>query len=141
MEPNNNNPNKNNSVFDNCIESLKIYKQIVDLIYYTEMITLKFPRFEKWGIVAKLKNETYDAAKNVISAYKAYEISEKIKYLNLLDGDLKMIKILVRVCRKRNYINSKNYRAWSRKLFIIGNLLGGWINSCRNRSKNVLMKN
>ena len=50
--------------------------------------------------------------------------------LKLLDVDLKVLKVLVRVSYKNKYINIKNYTAWSKKITNIGNLLGGWINSC-----------
>ena len=112
------------------VEELIIYKQFIELIYYTEMITEKYPKVEKMGLVSNIKNNTYDGLKNVISAYKYYEKKDKLKFLNNLDINLKMIKVLVRISHKRKYISHKNYEAWSKKINNIGNLLGGWINSC-----------
>jgi hypothetical protein len=112
------------------IEELIIYNQYMQLILYTEMITEKYPRIERLNIVARIKRVTYDGLSNLIYAYKVYDKSDKLKFLNMLDANLKMIKALIRVSRKRKYINGRNYAAWSTKLFNIGNLLGGWINSC-----------
>ena len=72
----------------------------------------------------------YNIDKNILIAYKVYDKSEKLKFLNNLDINLKMIKALIRISHKRKYINHKNYEAWSKKLNNIGILLGGWINSC-----------
>ena len=115
------------------VELLMIYKQYIELIYYTEMITEKYPKIEKLAIVTTIKNTTYDGIKNIISAYKVYDKLEKIKYLNALDCDIKFLKVLIRVSYKRKYINSKNWNAWVKKLSNIGNLLGGWINSCQKK--------
>lgn len=47
-----------------------------------------------------------------------------------LDNVLKTMQVLVRISYNNKYINNKNYEAWSRKIYNVGNLLGGWINSC-----------
>ena len=112
------------------VEDLGIYRQFIILIYYTEMITRKYPKYEKDSLVAKIKNETYDGLKCIISAYRFYEKSDKLRELNKLDAILKTIKVLVRVSYKSKYINVRNYEAWNRKLYNIGNLLGGWFNIC-----------
>ena len=112
------------------VEELKIYKQYIELIYYTEMILEKYPKCEKLSLVSNIKNETYEGLKNILCAYKFYDKSDKLKYLNNLDVNLKMIKVLIRVSHKRKYINHKNYESWSKKLNNIGSLLGGWIISC-----------
>lgn len=112
------------------LEELMIYKQYLELIYYTEMITEKYPKIEKYSLVSTIKNNTYSGMKIIINAQKEYEIRKRIKYLNELDIILKMLKVLIRISYKRKYISSKNYAAWSKKITNIGNLLGGWINSC-----------
>ena len=114
----------------NDLESLIIYKQYMELIYYTEKITLKYPKSEKLSLVSNIKNNTYHGMKNIILAQKEYNKSRRIMILNNLDTDLKMLKVLIRISYKNKYINSKNYAAWSKKIFNISNLLGGWIKSC-----------
>ena len=37
------------------VEELVIYKQFMELIYYTEMITEKFPKVEKYSLVPEIK--------------------------------------------------------------------------------------
>ena len=112
------------------LEGLMIYKQFVELIYYTEMITMKYPKREKLSLVTQIKNNTYNGMKNIILAQKEFNKSKRVIILNELDVDLKMLKVLIRVSYKSKYISSKNYSAWSKKIFNISNLLGAWIKSC-----------
>lgn len=115
------------------VEELIIYKQYIELLYYTELITEKFPKSEKLSLVATIKSTSYDGIKKIIEAYKAYTKEEKIAYLSSLDSDLKFLKVLVRISYKRKYITHNNHTAWVKKLTNICNLLGGWIKACQRR--------
>lgn len=115
------------------VEDLIIYKQYLEMIYYTEMITEKYPKVEKNSIVSTIKNNTYNGMYIILKAFKEYDKIKKIQYLNELDTIMKFLKVLVRISYKRKYINNTNYSAWSKKITNICNLLGGWINSCQKR--------
>ena len=119
--------NKNNK---DEIENLKIYGKYLDLLSYTEMILKKFPKSERFALASEIKLVTYAGMEQIIYAFKFYDRTKKIEALNILDVKLKMLKVLIRISYKAKYITVQNYRAWSTKLFNIGNLLGGWINSC-----------
>ena len=112
------------------IESMRIYGKYLDLISYTEMILKKFPKCERFALASQIKLVTYEGMEIVIRAFKMYDKTKKLSYLNELDVKLKMLKVLIRISYKAKYITVQNYRAWSNKLFNIGNLTGGWINSC-----------
>lgn len=115
------------------VEELIIYKQYIELIYYTEMITEKYPKSEKLALVTTIKNTTYNGIKNIIDAYKQYDKNGKLKYLSILDGNLKFLKVLVRISYRKKHITNNNYKAWSKKITNIGNLLGGWVKACQRR--------
>ena len=112
------------------IESMRIYGKYLDLISYTEMILKKFPKCERFALASQIKLVTYEGMEIVIRAFKMYDKTKKLSYLNELDVKLKMLKVLIRISYKAKYITVQNYRAWGNKLFNIGNLTGGWINSC-----------
>ena len=112
------------------IEGLTIYGKYLDLISYTEMILKKYPKSERFALATFTKNKTYEGMESIIYAFKCYDRAQKFNYLNEIDIKLKMIKVLIRVAFKNKYITVQNYRAWSNKLFHVGNLLGAWINSC-----------
>lgn len=111
----------------NDVEGLMIYKQYMELIYYMENIVLKYPKC----LVGNIKNNTYLGMKKIIMANKEFNKGKRINILNDLDTDMKILKVLIMLSYKKKYINGNNYRAWSKKISNIGNLLGGWIKSCR----------
>ena len=115
----------------NSLEELKIYQYYVDLYFYTYNITCKYPKIEKYGLVSDIKNVTCKGLENLITAQKEYNISKRLEYLNNMDSNLKVIKVLIRISCKFKYINNKNYGAWSRKLTTVANLLNGWIKQCQ----------
>ena len=81
------------------LESLMIYKQYMELIYYTENIVKKYPKNEKNSLVASIKNTTYDGMKDIIKAQKEKDKSKRLFYLNELDMYIKhklKIKYVIR---------------------------------------------
>lgn len=88
-----------------------IYKQYVELIYYTEQLLKKYPKSERFSICNHIKNNTYSGMKNIIIAYKKYKREEKLDALNDLDINLKMLKILIRISKRNKYINNNYYCA------------------------------
>lgn len=52
------------------VEDLIIYKQYLELIYYVESITEKYPKSVKLSLVAQIKNNTYDGMKCILLAFK-----------------------------------------------------------------------
>ncbi len=112
------------------LEKLIIYKQYVEMTYYMLNIVLKFPEKENYSLVQDIKNATYDGLKNIIYAQKEYNKRTRLSYLNQLDANLKLLKVLIRVSHKKKYINSKNYLAWSKKIANLSNLMAGWMRAC-----------
>ena len=115
----------------NDLEGLMIYKQYLELIYYMENITLKYPKYERDGLVFRIKNITYDGIKDIIYANKEFNKGKRVIILNNLDVNLKMLKVMIRVSYKKRYISIRNYNAWSKKIYNINNLMLGWIKSCQ----------
>ena len=115
----------------NELEELMIYKQYLELMYYTNMIIKKFPKSERFILCKDIKERTNDGLELILYTYKSFDRKQKLKYLNELDVKLKFLKVLIRVAFKNRYISKKNYDAWSRKITNITNLMGGWIKQCR----------
>ena len=54
------------------VEDLVIYKQFIELIYYTESILMKFPKCERFALASTIKNTTYEGMRYVLNAFKEY---------------------------------------------------------------------
>ena len=94
-----------------------------------------YPFLEHYTSTAEEKHAlenkiTYNGMRKIILANKEFNKNKRIIILNEIDVELKMLKVMIRVSYRKKYINSKNYSAWSKKIYNIGNLLGGWIKSC-----------
>ena len=101
------------------VEGLLIYRQYIEMIIYTTTLLLKYPKSERYGLSADVREAIYDGLKDILH------------YLFELDVQLKFIKALARISYRKKYISNKNYSVWCKKLYNLGNLLGGWIASCQ----------
>jgi len=90
------------------VEDLLIYKQYLELIYYIEGILIKYPKTEKNNLCIQIKFNTYNGIKLIIKAQKLKDNKIRLRVLGELDVCLKMQKVLIRVSKKKNYINVKN---------------------------------
>lgn len=109
------------------VEELLIYKANFNLIYYTEMIVRKFPKVENNFLVKDIRGICFENQKLIIKTYKEINRAKKIYYLNEIDCNLKMLKVMIRVSYKKKYISVKNYGAWAKNITNVNNLLYGWL--------------
>lgn len=109
---------------------LQIYRVYMDLIVYSNDLVRKYPKSERFALVQEIKTSLYNGLRNLMYAIKLYNKQDKLKKLNELDVELRLLKTQVRLSYKYKYISTQNYTTWSEKITNICNMLGGWINSC-----------
>lgn len=112
-------------------DKLLIYQKVTNLIYYSKNLLNKYPKSERFDLCTDIKNILYTTLRNIIFAWKAYENKEKLKYLRIVDVDLMVLKSLITISYKYQYITQKNYMVWCNHVSEIGKLVGGWIKSCQ----------
>jgi len=111
-------------------KELLIYQKQIDLIGYAYNLLRKYPKHEKYAMVVQIKNSLFDALRHIIRANKIYrDTPARLSMLNMLDAELQIQKVLVRMSHENCFISNKNYMEWSRRLDEIGRILGGWIKS------------
>lgn len=109
------------------INSLIIYKSMINLIYYSESLLKKYPKIERNMLVNDIRSINYEIIKLIIRGYKEINKSKKYYYLNEIDVNLKLYMVYIRISYKSRYINSRNYGSWSRMITNVSNLLYGWL--------------
>ena len=114
------------------IETVLLYKINFDMIYYSEMLLTKFPKYERNQLVKNIRDTNFEIMRFIIKAYKEPSKSKKIYYLNEIDVNLKMLKVYVRIAYKKKYISSRNYGAYSRKITNVNNVLLSWFSRVKN---------
>lgn len=113
--------------------NLVIYQKYLDLIYYANDLVRKYPKCEQFALVKEIKVSLYNGLRYMMYAIKSYNKQDKIKSLNELDIQLKLLKVHCRLSFKYKYISMQNYQTWSNHITDICNMLGGWITSCQKR--------
>lgn len=110
--------------------NLQIYKHYINLISYSNDLVRKFPKSEKFVLVQEIKQSLYSGLRFLMYAIKIFNKQEKLKYLNSLDVEIRLLKTHIRLAYKYKYISLQNYTSWSEQITNICNMLGGWITSC-----------
>jgi hypothetical protein len=107
-----------------------IIKKYQEMMLYVYNLLKKYPNSEKFALASETKKCLFEAFELLLWAKKQYSKNTRLKYLSEVDIKLSCLKIYVRLAVKNEYINARNYRAWSYKITNISNMLGGWINEC-----------
>lgn len=110
---------------------LIIYEKFVMLIYYSKNLLNKYPKSERFDLCTDIKQLLYKDLKHIVFAWKEYSNTEKLKHLRQADVDLVVLKALIRISYKYEYITQKNYMTWNEMVSEIGRLIGGWIKTCQ----------
>lgn len=119
----------------NKVESISIYNNHLDLVYYSYEILKKFPKSEKEVLSKNIREVLLDIYVNIINAYDENKIDEKIRILKKISTSIKVIEFYIRLSYKQKYISSQNYGAWSRKVLNVNKHLSNWITACQKRLK------
>lgn len=116
---------------ENKIEEkeLLIAKKFTNLYYYAYTLFDKYPKFERFGLVADMKNSLNTTLRYIFYAQKVQN-KLKLDYLNKIDAELLYLRFAVRLSHSKKYITDDNYVHFSTLIAEIGKMLGGWIKAC-----------
>lgn len=93
---------------------------------YMLEIIMKMPRTEKFNIGNEFKTVMYKVLENILYINKIH-ISKRLYYLNLIDAQLNVQRIMIRIMEKNRWIDTKKYKVSMELLYEIGKILGGLI--------------
>ncbi len=95
--------------------------------YMLEIVLLKLPRTEKYSIGTEFKSVMYDTLKDIIFIEKIVP-KERLYYLNKIDANLNVQRILLRIMKKNKWIDEKRFNYVMNTLIReVGSILGGLI--------------
>lgn len=104
---------------------LLTYQKMTNLIYYSKNLLNKYPKSERFDLCSDIKNLLYKILRNIIFAWKVFKVEDKLRYLNEVDVDLIVLKSMITISYKYQYISQKNYMVWGEQVNEIGRLVGG----------------
>ena len=105
-------------------DKLVLIPKIENYIEYILNILLKLPRIEKFNIGNEYKRSIYAMLKNAIYINK---VENKIEYLNIIDAELALERIYLRIMLKNRWIDEKKFKVAMKLISEIGKIVGGLI--------------
>lgn len=117
------NKNEKNSKENNILSLIPKAEKYIQ--YIIEMI-IKIPRTEKYSIGTEYKLSIYRMLTNIVGLSKTEE-SNKINCLNIIDIELNLQRIYLRIMYKNGWINDKKLNTCMEQIYEIGKILGGLV--------------
>lgn len=93
-------------------------------IQYMLEIIIKLPRTEKFSIGNEYKQSMYKMLENILMLSKVID-SEKINYINMIDAQLNVQRILLRIMYKNKWIDEKKFNYVIELIYELGKIIGG----------------
>ncbi len=106
------------------IYDLKLYKETYNFILWLYPEIKKFPKSDKFTLGEHIKKATNLFFKNQVSILKNYNRKE-----NLLNADIHLeeLRLNIRLCKDLKLLSFNKYEVASKKLDLLGKMLGGLI--------------
>lgn len=93
-------------------------------IQYMLEIIIKLPRTEKFSIGTEYKQCMYKMLENILLLSKI-EATQKINYINIIDSELNVQRILLRIMYKNHWIDEKKFNYVIEQIYEMGKIIGG----------------
>lgn len=107
-------------------EELILIPKYEKYMQYMIEVIIKMPRTEKFNIGNEFKNVMYKMLENILYINKV-EDSKRLYYLNLIDAELNIQRIMIRIMQKNKWIDDKKFKVSMDLLYEIGKITGGLI--------------
>ena len=93
-------------------------------IQYMLEIIMKLPRTEKFSIGNEYKQSMYKMLENILMLSKVID-TEEINYINVIDAQLNVQRILLRIMYKNKWIDEKKFNYVIELIYELGKIIGG----------------
>ena len=93
-------------------------------IQYMLEIIMKLPRTEKFSIGNEYKQSMYKMLENILMLSKVID-TEKINYIKVIDAQLNVQRILLRIMYKNKWIDEKKFNYVIELIYELGKIIGG----------------
>ena len=91
--------------------------------YILEML-IKLPRIEKYSIGTIFKSSVYKTMEYILYVDKISK-EGKLDYINKIDAELMLQRILLRIMQKERWIDNKKFNVSMEMMYELGKLVGG----------------
>lgn len=107
-------------------KKLEIIPKLEKYVQYMLEIIIKLPRTEKFSIGNEYKTSMYKTI-NYIMYLNKIEESKCLYYTNMVDAELNVQRIFLRIMYKNKWIDEKKFNIAISEIYELGKILGGLI--------------
>lgn len=105
------------------MENLIVYQKMLELTEYTYIALRQFPKSEKFGLAADIKNQIYVVLKLIIRANKRYF---KKTTMQDMDTEHEVLRRQIEMAKTLKFLPFKKFAILIEKVDEVGRLIGGW---------------
>ena len=105
-------------------KELTLIQKSEKYIQYMLEVIMKLPRTEKFSIGNEYKQSMYKMLENILMLSKVID-TEKINYINVIDAQLNVQRILLRIMYKNKWIDEKKFNYVIELIYELGKIIGG----------------
>ena len=114
---------------------LQLIPKTEKYIQYMIELIIKIPRTEKYSIGTEYKTSMYKMLSNIMCIQKISNIDKIVDLLNMIDAELNLQRIYLRIMYKNRFIDKKKLEVSMELIYEIGKILGGLIKFYVKNSK------
>lgn len=107
-------------------KKLELIPKLEKYIQYMIEVIIKLPRTEKFSIGNEYKTSMYRTI-NYVMILNKIEESKCLDYTNMIDAEINLQRIYLRIMHKNRWIDDKKLRVSMEQIYEIGKILGGLI--------------
>lgn len=106
---------------------LKVYRKTEELLYKVYPRLVNYPKSEKFSLCERIKNAFFDLLSNISLGNSVK--SKRKTYLQIADGHLQLIKVLMKLSKQRKYVSVAFFKEVDLVLTEINKMLSAYIRS------------
>jgi four helix bundle protein len=115
-------------------EAMIILTKMYDLLSWLMPCLEKFPRTQRFLVVARLANAALDVQEMLFEA-NARTGKARLNHLESADAALNKVRLYLRLAHDWRWLNPGQYKHVSAMVAEVGRLLGGWIKQTKAKPK------
>lgn len=100
-----------------------LFVKTYEFLLWLSQETIRFPRSQRFALAQRLENEGLELLKLLILARLG---QDKQRNLKSCDGQLQVLRVMLRLARDLQVLSFKKYESGIQQLEEIGRLLGDW---------------
>jgi hypothetical protein len=100
-----------------------LFVKTYEFLLWLSQETIRFPRSQRFALAQRLENEGLELLKLLILARLGLDKQHNLK---ACDGQLQVLRVMLRLARDLQVLSFKKYESGIQQLEEIGRLLGDW---------------